>query len=619
MIYQKLGFFSSLELNDDQNLDFIPISQTKSNTKLFVVGIIPPSTTITGRLLDRSASISSVLGAPTQNLDGNGSGSQAANAGLGGIVTASGYQLRQGSGSLNQKIPYPSGGVNINGATAKKTYLSPAQVYSALSDAFRKQFHREGTPTELQIYTAQCLRETEGSVYNNNFGFMSASNSPPTGWNYFLGPPEPPMFPNGRYYRSYDTVSAGASAFLARVSRGNSQQAAQDGDVLGYLTSLAQSGYYEASVDVYYHGTGASPKNGLFPYDLGQVSKAMKRYGLDLDDGSNLPSHTPDCCAFKETNAHYQNRVAPGSTTNRGSGLTTNNKYRFMAGSRYDDKCQLTGVGAQDQNGTNKGWFDQGSANASSAAKDASSTVNLEDLNKSQLGQKFQRAQLNEILATQIALDTIKNTPPLQLLVNPQSFKLSSEKIISDGGFTREGPILEHWGEQQDKLEASGKLAAFMAIDANPPAEKSPTGGGPGLTRVARNYSASYQNFLSLYLLYRNNGGLYVKGLENNLLTRLSLVGSIYIYYDSVLYIGSFDSFSITETDSNPYSLEYSFQFTVRASFMMDSPTEDTYQVQRMFQRDPAMSSNNSLTPQGVSNTGGGPVALPPGFTGVQG
>ena len=562
------------------------------------------------------------MGSPTQTLDGNGLGSQAANAGLGGIITAAGYQLRQGSGSPNQKIPYPPGETNPNGALAKKTPLSPAQVYSAISDAFKKQFGRDGNPTELQIYTAQCLRETSGTVYNNNFGFMvNYGVNPPASGNYFLGPPEPPEFPNGRYYRTYDTVSAGASAFLARVTKGgNAQQAAQDGDVLGYLTSLAQNGYYGTSVDVYYHGTGASPKNGLFPYDLARVANAMKPYGVNLDDGSNLPSHTPDCCAFSETNAHYQNRVAPGSTTNRGAGLKTDNMFRFMAGSTYDDKCPLTGVGPQNQDDTNGGWFDQGSANASSAAKDSSKTVDLEDLNKSALGQKFQRAQLNEIKATQIALDTIKNTPPLQLLVNPQSFKLSSEKIISDGGFTREGPIIEHWGEQQDKIEASGKLAAFMAIDANPPVASGPTGGGPGLTRVARNYSASYQNFLSLYLLYRNNGGLYVKGLEDNLLTRLSLVGSIYIYYDSVLYIGSFDSFSITETDSNPYSLEYSFQFTVRAAFMLDSPTEDNYQVQRMFQRDPAMNSNdNQFTQQLVSNTGGGPVALPPGFTGVQG
>ena len=265
------------------------------------------------------------------------------------------------------------------------------------------------------------------------------------------------------------------------------------------------------------------------------------------------------------------------------------------------------------QDGTNGSWHTRGAANASAARKESSKTVNMEDLNRSELGKTFQAAQDNEIRITQLALDILKNTPPLRLLVNPQSFKISSEKIISDGGFTREGPIIEHWGEQQDKIEASGKLAAFMAVDANPPIAEGPTGGGPGLTRVARNYSASYQNFLSLYLLYRNNGGLYTQGLEGNLLTRLSLVGSIYIYYDSILYIGSFDSFSITETDTAPYTLEYSFQFTVRATFMLDSPTEEDYKVQKLSQVDPALRSNDDqFIQQLISNTGGGPVAPPP-------
>ena len=268
------------------------------------------------------------------------------------------------------------------------------------------------------------------------------------------------------------------------------------------------------------------------------------------------------------------------------------------------------------QRETNGSWQSKGAANASASRKGSSKTANLEALNKSNLGQKYRAAQHSEIRATLLALDRIKKTPPLQLLVNPQTFKLSSEKIISDGGFTREGPIIEHWGDQQDKLEASGKIAAFMAVDANPPAASGPTGGGPGLTRVARNYSASYQNLLSLYLLYRNNGGLYVSGLEGNLMTRLSLVGSIYIYYDSVLYIGSFDNFSITETDTNPYSLEYSFQFTVRSAFMLDSPTENNYQVQKLSQSDPALTSNASQV-KNVSpeDTGGGDVAPPQGFT----
>jgi hypothetical protein len=187
---------------------------------------------------------------------------------------------------------------------------------------------------------------------------------------------------------------------------------------------------------------------------------------------------------------------------------------------------------------------------------------------------------------------------------------------VSDGNFTREGPIIEHWGEQQDKLSLSGKLAAFVAIDTQPSDDSNNLGGGPGLTRVARQYSASYQNFLSLYLLYRNNGGLYVNTLadtmKNNLLSRLSLLGSIYIYYDNTLYIGSFDSFNITEADTTPYSLEYSIEFTVRATFILDSPTEYDYNVQAMFNG--GFGTPTVTNSQLVSNLGGGDVSLPPGL-----
>ena len=618
MIYQKLGFFSSLELSGDQNLDFIPISQTKANTKLFVVGIIPPSTTITGRLLDRSASVGSITGYPTQNLDFTGSASQAAGGVLstsgssgGPYVTAAGYSIDPGSGSLNGKIKYPDG-ASIDPASTKAqlTNFSIPQLYSALTDAYRAVHGTDPTPTEIQFYAAQSIRETTtapfGMSYSNNFGNMvNYGKTPPTKVPSYLAS-------DGNYYRAYDNTKVGAQAFIRHLTKSqNVVAAAQGGDVLGYITSLAQTGYFTASVSAYY---------STFPNDLTMVASGMRGSGVALGSANNIPKSAPSCCAFNQTQFQYMEKQAPGSSTNGGRGLTPQNKYRFNSGSTYGSNCPLTGVGPQQQNDTNSQWAGQGAANASAARKDSSKTVDMEDLNKSALGKKFMEAQFNEILATQMALDVMQNTPPLQLLVNPQSFKLSSEKVISDGGFTREGPIIEQWGEQQDKLEASGKLAAFMAIDANPPAANGPTGGGPGLTRVARNYSASYQNFLSLYLLYRNNGGLYTKGLEGNLLTRLSLIGSIYIYYDSVLYIGSFDSFSITETDSNPYSLEYSFQFTVRSNFMLDSPSKDSYQVQRLSQSDPALNSNDKqFTQQLVSNTGGGSVSLPSGFTGVQG
>jgi hypothetical protein len=56
--------------------------------------------------------------------------------------------------------------------------------------------------------------------------------------------------------------------------------------------------------------------------------------------------------------------------------------------------------------------------------------------------------------------------------------------------------------------------------------------------------------------------------------SRLSLVGSMYIYYDGILYLGSFDNFNVTENDTAPHTLEYNIQFTCRASFLLDQPPD---------------------------------------------
>jgi len=216
----------------------------------------------------------------------------------------------------------------------------------------------------------------------------------------------------------------------------------------------------------------------------------------------------------------------------------------------------------------------------------------------------------------------MKNTPPLRMLVNPQSFKVSSEKIVSDGNRSRSQFIIEHWGEQQDKIEASGKVAGFYAADmvGNQGIHNNAGSGGsatapypetvgtyPGLTRNARQFSFAWQNFLSLFLLYRSNGGLYLtdfyeaahqkdttKAFTD---TILSVVGSIYIYYDNILYIGSFDTFTITEADTAPFTIEYSFSFTVRAAFLLDSVEDPrfTYGAPRLF--DPAQAVPTVMQP----------------------
>jgi peptidoglycan LD-endopeptidase CwlK len=254
-------------------------------------------------------------------------------------------------------------------------------------------------------------------------------------------------------------------------------------------------------------------------------------------------------------------------------------------------------------------WKKTGSDNAQETSRITSINAN-KSINREEMGRRFMEAQQAAINALSHALEVMAYTPPLRLLVNPQSFRVSAEKLISDGNWGRNGPIIEHWGENQDKIEGSGKIAAFYSMDSYDAT-------GPGLTRTARQFSQSYQNLLSLSLLYRNNGGVYLPdptapaGSRNQ---NLTVVGSVYLYYDEILYIGSFDSLSITEDAANPFSLEYSFSFTVRAWYLLEHMDDPQYMYGQPQPAAPPVSITVQPTPtSGGNNEQPSPnVPLPP-------
>lgn len=230
-------------------------------------------------------------------------------------------------------------------------------------------------------------------------------------------------------------------------------------------------------------------------------------------------------------------------------------------------------------------WTGQQAAEARKLRdKTANSLLTEQDLNV-----QFTNAQRAQILDLQKSLEAMQNTPPLRMMVNPSTFSVKGERIVADSAWSRNGTsIVEHWGPGQDKISASGKVAGFYAIDVV-------NATGPGLTRMARNYSQAWQNFQSLYLLYKNNGGIYTKDLSaggtgNN----MTLVGSVYLYYDGIMYVGSFDSLSVGEADTSPHTVDYSFEFTVRAAFLLDNPNPNdtgTYGVAQQSANKPVTSA----------------------------
>lgn len=253
-------------------------------------------------------------------------------------------------------------------------------------------------------------------------------------------------------------------------------------------------------------------------------------------------------------------------------------------------------------------WQGTGSKDANDAAK-CISQVAGKDLNQTDLGKLLTTAQEVTARLMREAVEQIAKTPPLRMLVNPQSLRVSSEKLISSGNRGRNGPIIEHWGDQQDKIEGSGKIAAFYSMDA----EKT---GGPGLSRTTRQYSTSYQNFLSLFLLYKNNGGVWFPDPlqpATSKVQNLSVVGSVYLYYDNILYIGSFDNLSVNESDDAPFTLDYSFSFTVRGWYLLDHLDDQAYTYQSRPTSGLATTGIGGSPLQGGNNAQPSPsVPLPP-------
>lgn len=157
--------------------------------------------------------------------------------------------------------------------------------------------------------------------------------------------------------------------------------------------------------------------------------------------------------------------------------------------------------------------------------------------------------------------EQLLDLPPLFMYVNPSTFSLSHEFIVSDGNKTRNGHTVEFWGEQLPTLSLSGEVGAFWTDYTNARGEQ--TG---GLSLRYRKGSYAYQNFLSLFAAYRNNGYLFTQ--ENQGAVRIATVGSVNLFYDGSIYTGSFDSLSITHEEDKPFSLSYQMQFTVR--FLQD-------------------------------------------------
>lgn len=151
----------------------------------------------------------------------------------------------------------------------------------------------------------------------------------------------------------------------------------------------------------------------------------------------------------------------------------------------------------------------------------------------------------------------INDAPPvLTLLINPENLdvRFTSKVTPTRVRWTtrNDSPyILQHHHDELDTMTMTGKSAMFYT--------------NRGITAQDRTRSLAWENIQKLLAIYRNNGLNYNRkpGREGIITT----VGRVLIVYDGFIFQGSFQTFSITESEEKPYNYDFTLDYKVTKIF----------------------------------------------------
>jgi hypothetical protein len=165
----------------------------------------------------------------------------------------------------------------------------------------------------------------------------------------------------------------------------------------------------------------------------------------------------------------------------------------------------------------------------------------------------------------QYQVEKMLQTPPLTLFINPTDMSISYTTVQQYSQRTRHGKIFERWGEGQPTMQISGSTGAWCA-GINPstalgfPTEGGDTATPTGVQFATKRDSAAFQQFVSLYHLYRNNGYIYdTVGKSEAML----FVGAVAIDYDQMTYVGNINSFEYSYDEKSAHRIQWSMEFTI--------------------------------------------------------
>ena len=167
----------------------------------------------------------------------------------------------------------------------------------------------------------------------------------------------------------------------------------------------------------------------------------------------------------------------------------------------------------------------------------------------------------------QYQVEKMLQTPPLTLFVNPSEMSVSYTAVQQFTQRTRYGYVFERWGESQPKLSISGSTGAWCAgidpgssIGGASGFQVNETDVPTGVQFASKRNSAAFQQFISLYHIFRNNGYIYdTIGKSEAML----FIGAVAIDYDQMTYVGNINTFEYSYDENNPHRIEWSMEFTV--------------------------------------------------------
>ena len=149
-------------------------------------------------------------------------------------------------------------------------------------------------------------------------------------------------------------------------------------------------------------------------------------------------------------------------------------------------------------------------------------------------------------------LSAVLNTPPLVLLINPESMVMNFTKVQQYSDRTRYGYVFHQWGEEQPRMSVTAKCGAFVS-------------GGRGVQYASKRDSASWQNLMNAFHMYKNNGYIHdtVGGSNAH-----HFVGALSIHYDQWIYYGNLQSMSHeeNEADTQMGGVTFTMEFVVNAA-----------------------------------------------------